>query len=527
MRPLWSYKDIFDLEYFLHKDATTLPESMVQRDRTIFLQHIEPALAQVPKDQERVFILRTWLEQRRKAEFGATDSLSPGALFAEVHRTLRLLSLTVGLFFGSAAGLSFFNYAGTTPVNIFTFLAFFVFSQLALLLLLLLSDSLRFILRKRQVTLPLGMRLMGSLMARTILWGHRHLLGRLWADSRDSLAASLGLLKGTRHIYGSVFLWPIFILTQFLAIGVNAGVLAATLFRILTSDVAFGWQSTVQFSSRTLHVLVQLFSLPWSWFIPKDLAHPSLAAIEGSRIILKDGISHLATQDLVSWWPFLVLCLLVYGLLPRILLYVLAISMQHRGLMQLKFGHSPCIRLLQRMRSPEFSTQAAPELRQPKEEPADDIPAAAGKPVPGLPFQTPVLVLIPDDISPLYKEEEMCNLLENRGFTPAERIRFMEDFEADRKILASLAGRDWSKIGGIIILMESWMPPLVAFLSFLGEIRRNIASETPIVIELLGKPAAASFLAPVSPADWSIWRKKVIALGDPFTSLEPLRESSP
>lgn len=526
MRPLWNYKDIFDLEYFLHKDATAPAEPLSQRDRGIFLQHIEPSLDQCPKGQERLFILRNWLEQRRKAEFGATDSLSPGALFAEAHRTMRLLSLVVGLFFGSAAGLSFFNYAGTTPVNIFSFLVFFVFSQIVILLLLFVSASLRYLLRNRLVTLPLSIRLMGGVTARAILLGHRHLLGRLWADSRDSLAASLGLLKGTQRIYGSVFFWPIFVLTQLLAIGANAGVLAATLFRILTSDVAFGWQSTVQFSGRTLHTLVQLVSLPWSWFMPGDLAYPTLKAIEGSRIILKDGISHLTTQDLVSWWPFLVLCLLTYGLLPRLLLHLLAIYMQHKSLVELRFQHAPCTRLLQRMQTPRVSTQAAPEFRQSKEELRAELPAANEAAV-GQPFKTTVLVLIPDDIYPRHNEQEIQVFLENRGFTIAEQIRFMENYDADCMILESLAERDWAKIDGIIIFMESWMPPLVAFLSFLGQIRRAIEPNIPITVELLGKPAGDHFLTPASTVDWAIWAKKIAALGDPLLSLEPIRETRP
>lgn len=526
MKPLWNYKDIFDLEYFLHKDGTARADSLIQRDRTIYLQHIEPELDQAPPGRERLFVLRGWLEQRRRAEFGTTDSLSPGALFTEAHRTLRLLSLVVGLFFGSTAGLTFFNYAGTTPINIFTFLVFFVFSQIALLLLLLATGSIRYLLRHRLASLPLSIRLMGGLAARTILWGHRHLLGRLWADSRDSLAASLGLLKGTRQIYGSVFFWPIFMLTQLLAIGANAGILAATLFRILTSDVAFGWQSTVQFSSQALYTLVRMFSLPWSQFIPENLAHPSLAAIEGSRIVLKEGIAHLATQDLVSWWPFLVLCLLVYGLLPRVLLYCVSIYMQHRSLMDLRFQHAPCTRLLQRLQTPRVSTQAAPEFPPPQKV-AESGPTPGNEPVAAHIPQPPVLVLVPDDIFPCYREQEMRDLLGNRGLTLAGQIRFMENYEADRLVLATLAGRDWSETGGILVLMESWMPPLVAFLSFLAEIRRGIGPDIPIAVELLGRPAAGSLLTPVSTADWAIWTKKIAALGDPLLSLEPLRETQP
>ena len=529
MKLLWNYKDIFDLEYFLHKDSTTEAESLRQRDRDIFLQHVEPSLPQCPKGQEQLFIMHNWLEYRRRIEFGASDTLSPGALFAEAHRTLRLICLVVGLFFGSIAGLSFFNYAGTNPVNIFSFLVFFIFSQIALVLLLLISGLSRYLLRGKNIAMPLAIRIMGGLITKTILWGHRNILGRMWAESRESLAASLGLLTGKRRIYGSLFFWPVFVLTQLLTIGANAGVFAATLFRILTSDVAFGWQSTVQFSAQALYFFVKVTSLPWSWFIPQDFAHPSLAAIEGSRIILKDGISHLATQDLVSWWPFLVLCLLYYGLMPRVVLYFLAIYMQYRSLAELRLQHAPCTRLLQRMQTPRVSTQAAPEFRNtPDNKALPDVPVAIERqPAANPASQLPVLVLIPDEIYAFYQEDALATLLAPRGLHPADRVRFMENFEADRGVLEVLSRSDWSATRGIVILMEAWMPPLVAFLSFLDQLRATVGPEIPITVELLGKPSADSLAAPVSTVDWAIWAKKITSLGDPMLTLEPIGPARP
>ena len=528
MKPLWNYKDIFDLEYFLHKDLTAEAEFLSRRDRAIFLQHIEPALQQCPKDQDRLFILRNWLEQRRRTEFGTTDSLSPGALFVEAHRTLRLMCLVIGLFFGSIAGLTFFNYAGTTPVNIFSFLVFFIFTQIAVLMLLIVSALIRWLMRGKILALPLALRIMGGLITRTIHWGHRNILGRMWAESRDSLVASLGLLRGKQRIYGSLFFWPVFILTQLLAISANAGLFAATLFRILTSDVAFGWQSTIQFSGSALHSFVQLASLPWSWFIPQDFAHPSLTAIEGSRIILKDGISHLATQDLVSWWPFLILCLLVYGLLPRVVLYVLAVYMQHKGFLELRLQHVPCIRLLQRMQTPQVSTQAAPEFGNPSEQAgSEEIPAAGKVPVHDQSSQIPVLVLIPDEIFALEQNDSLNALLSPRGLRPVSQMKFMASYEDDRTVLENLAHYDWSQTGGIVILMEAWMPPLVAFLSFLDQLRDAVGPDIPIMVELLGKPAPDSLSASVSTVDLSIWAKKITSLGDPLISLEPLGASRP
>ena len=66
---------------------------------------------------------------------------------------------------------------------------------------------------------------------------------------RGSLEAVAGLVRGKRQIYGSLFYWPVFILAQIFGVWFNLGVLGTTFMKVLGSDVAFGWQSTVQFSA--------------------------------------------------------------------------------------------------------------------------------------------------------------------------------------------------------------------------------------------------------------------------------------
>jgi hypothetical protein len=72
--------------------------------------------------------------------------------------------------------------------------------------------------------------------------------------------------------------------------------------------------------------------------------------------------------------------------------------------------------------------------------------------------------------------------------------------------------------------MESWMPPLIAFLSYLGEIRQTVGAEIPIVIELLGRSAPAASAREISEGDWLIWQRKITALGDPFMNLAPRQD---
>ena len=101
---------------------------------------------------------------------------------------------------------------------------------------------------------------------------------------------------------------------SYYGIGFNLGVLGATLSKVVFSDMAFAWQSTLQLSPELLAELVRWVALPWSWIVPQ--AYPTLSQIQGSQMVLKEGIAHLSSANLTAWWPFLCCSVAVYGLLP-------------------------------------------------------------------------------------------------------------------------------------------------------------------------------------------------------------------
>jgi len=116
--------------------------------------------------------------------------------------------------------------------------------------------------------------------------------------------------------------------------------------------MAFGWQSTLMTASDRIHGALAVISLPWSWFVPQPLAHPSLEQIEGSSILLKEGIATLATKDLVSWWPFLCLGIFFYAVLPRFMLIMVSFLAQRRAVGEFDFERPRFKKLLVRMKSP-------------------------------------------------------------------------------------------------------------------------------------------------------------------------------
>ncbi len=514
MKQEWNYKDCIDLEYFFHKDTSDPPEHLRERDRNIFLKKQEQS---TPNSSDNHELISLWLKERIGDEFPGSENKSPGEIFQDTLTLLKGLCTIAGSLFGIAAGVSFFSYSGTTPVNVFQFLIFFIFSQILLTFLMGFSFTLRRFVGK--VSFPTFYSLFfGRLFTKLAQIVCNQWNKDLSAEKKNSINHAMGLIKSHHHIYGSLFFWPLFTLSQILALFFNTGLLGATLFKIGTSDLAFGWQSTLQLSAAALHKLVHVMAIPWSWFIPTTIAFPSPEEIEGSRILLKDGIYHLATKDLVSWWPFLIFCILFYGLFFRAGCYLISRWMEKRSLQKITFNSASCRRLTQRMLTPLVSTQAQPEPEIKESESTAETkqfkPAAGHRLV-------PQFVLIPCDIYDTFPSEDFKHLLHDNGFAIKKILKFMTDYDSDQKVKQYLQQQIWDSSTGIFILMEGWMVPLVDFLTYLKEIRSTVAADTLITIALTGRPAEASFTA-VSKNDYTIWRQKIATLGDPYLYLFPL-----
>jgi len=513
MKQKWNYQDCIDLEYFFHEDSDEAPEKLHKRDRNIYIQ-TGKEISSSPADNRK--LIGIWLQERLKHEFPTTETKSPGEIFKDSLATLKALCMVLGCFFGIAAGLSFFTYSGTTPVNVFHFLIFFIFSQI--LLTFLLASSLLF----RQITGKVSLPPFYSLFLGKLFNKLAQRLNKLWnkkisATKRHSIDYGVGLIRSHNQIYGSLFYWPLFTLSQILACFFNAGLLGSTLFKITASDLAFGWQSTLQLSATGLHKLVMIMAMPWSWFVPYSVAFPSPEEIEGSRIILKEGIYHLTTENLVSWWPFLIFCLLFYGFLVRFSCYLVGKWMEKKSLQKIKLNSAPCRRLIQRMLTPLVSTQAQPESVKPQNAPAaesEDFKPKATE------YLLPQFVLIPDDIYNTFSLADLKQLLDSHGFTVKERIKFMSDYDSDQGIKEYLGQQDWDDGNtGLFFLMEGWMVPLVDFLTYLGEIRSITEAETLITIALIGRPTEKTVFTTVAPNDYTIWQRKLQTLGDPYLNL--------
>lgn len=175
MKTRWHLPDILDLEYFLHRDEAQIGDpdtakAMAQRDRGIYLAHIQPKMPG-EEPRSRRFILKSWLSQRRFEERTALpeEAPLPGEIYREIYRLLWWLFALFGVLSGAGLASSFLIYQGTEPLNVAYYFGGLILSQFLLMLLLVLIISVRLVNRSFTANSVLY-SLISRLLVRFFLW---------------------------------------------------------------------------------------------------------------------------------------------------------------------------------------------------------------------------------------------------------------------------------------------------------------------------------------------------------------------
>lgn len=505
MKPISTLADIIDLEHCVTLDTGRRQRDLHERDRAIYLD-----CAKDRHEPGYLEMLDCWLQDQRRQLYNDTSRKRPGEQVTRIIWYIGIVLCSAGLIAGFTTGIAFFNYSGANPVNVFHFLVFFVFTQLVLLLFVLpLSTVFRRISRNGPP--PLVITLCAALA--TALF-----------KRRPDTVEAVQLLRRLGSTSGSLVAWMFFTISQRALAWMNGGLLTATLLKITTTDQAFGWQSTIQLSAPFVYRLIRILAAPWSWLVPECYAFPTLDEIEGSRIILKDGVYHLATQDLVSWWPFLLLALLTYGLLPRLLFIAVGTFMQNRSMRRFNLKRPDLQRILQRMRTPLVQSAGESPGDAPSSAGTVGEIAAAGAAV-GEPAGRPLLTLVPEDIAAISSAPTLKESLQTYGFTVGEQRYIRLDEPPDPTLLQQLVGQRLQNEDGVLLLMEAWLPPINEWLFTLKQISTAIGEDTPLFIVLLGRPdGQVGFSAP-SLADINLWRRTIAAINAPSMSVLALDDA--
>jgi len=483
-----SLGDLRDLSQQLQRDADVPGSSLRHRDRRIGRELV--ACGDKPAAQ-----IKGWLQEMR----ALTGDLRGDRV--NVMRRLGLLALGVaGLFVGWGAAAVVLRYDGSQPVNIIHFLAVFVVLQLVTLVFFGISmlppAVTRFLPGMTTVQEGVGLLSPGRL---------QHLMNRFLPQAyRDTTASLVG--KGLAHhrLYGKVDRWVVVHSSQFFACCFNLGALASCLYLVTFSDLAFSWSTTLQLDATDFKRWTDILSAPWAPFFAD--ARPSLELIERTRYFrLNEGTfpTSVTPAGLGGWWPFLVMCLAVYGLLPR-LVTLLATQLRLRSVTRRTFLHLPGVAdLLVRLNTELVETQAAePETGGGPRREGSGTPVGQGK-LTGQAAEVVNWAAAADDPDSLRIRLREVDEIEVGGWHEAGGATAPA---VDEQVIAATRG------SSVMILVKGWEPPMEDFLDFLRALRRS------------GDPQRALHVTPLGaePNHLIMWQKTLSRLGDPWLTLSRL-----
>jgi hypothetical protein len=557
--------DILDLDFLLaldeHPDAAESAEPKAARDRDIFRQAGGDHLSDNA-------LMAAWLSYRKmlyldQAGPGGYQRL-PGRLFNDLFTwTARGLAMAGGLA-GLFLAYGFLAYHGVRPVNVAVF--FFVFVLLPAVFSLFSVAGFLFRHVRGFGTKSRGMSaLVSSLLFDRIPGMLKRLRNK--AEKRPAengptrLDEALFFIRTKKQAYGDLFFWPLVILVSLFALFFSLGALGGTVFRVAFSDVAFGWQSTLAATPAVVHDLVTLVSMPWATWVPEALTGPTLDQIDGSRIVLKQGIAALATKDLVSWWPFLCLSMVCYAIVPRVLVIGGAVVAQRSVLKQFDLQQPRFRRLMVRMKSPimdirvEETTSprqgAAPssEPIHPSHEPgkkpgttvsedersscpASDPIEEKTHPAPGkmepapsgtgpASVGTPAVVLAPVPAWDQAAADRISLLLAQQFLLDVRQVIYVaQDLEADSRLLGPevLDGAD-----PVIFLQEVWQPPIRGLLYYLAQLKQGVLRDKNLWILLTQAPEEEILGVDGREVEATVWQDRVLGLNHPDILVERIR----
>lgn len=399
--------------------------------------------------------LKVWLALSR-------NKPSAGLRFSRVMISLAVALLMLG---GMAGGglVSSLMHRELGGVNVVIFLA----AVIGLQWLILLAAMVAWIFRRKATG--------GWTLFQNLIGG---VIRKLTGEKEDGWWARLA--DGGSEPRAAL-LWRVASLAQGFGIGFNVGVILTLAGFVFARNVGFYWETTTDRAMRgTLGEIVRILSLPWSSFWPD--AVPDAATIDATRLL--SGKDRQLAPGPESWWLFLLAATFVWGLLPRIFLWLQARSASNRALAKLDF-QARHHRALWR----EITGTTRNELEE--------------KPLDG--------VLVLDVGGSGLKEESLRPFLlrKLRVHPAAWHSTAVLDPGAERQAAEALALAP----AGVVLLAEGWAlsPPRMKALH--SQIRNFAGADAPVKFLIAGE--AAGHPVPPSREELLEWERFVDSLRDP------------
>jgi hypothetical protein len=464
------FEDAIDVPLWLVDDRTTAFADRVHRDRELGVA----ISARGPLDR-----VRAWWQR-----VDAGDRGEVGLRLARARSLATLAVALIAIVLGASLALAVLHYDGRYPVNVVTALALLV----GLPFLLFLTTLP--LLPGRLPGLSGLQRALASANAGNLATA---IFNRISGQDASRLHVGWSRGRGSAARFSK---WQLILWSQWAALCFSTSALVTCFAQVVFTDLAFGWSTTLNVSATEATHITAIISWPWASFLPD--AVPSATLVDESRYfrLTDTQFRSIPAARLTGWWPFLLMALIVYGILPRLVLWVLAKARLTSAARGLLLDHPEVRALLDRMNSTvvELDNNGPPES-----------PVASGtkrRPPPGLRFADAAIAISWNDALTDEDQWAQANLPGGR-YLDAGGARRITD---DETILETL---DAGKASSILVFTKAWEPPLLDFQDFLEKLRARLGSQISIVVVPLGINGTAA-----DTNDLAAWDHGVGRLGD-------------
>ena len=484
----WKLEDVFDFDYHRRLDQGEATQDLEDRDRKIYKREGRDGI------DPRELLLR-WLYAVR--EIRALKP-APGDLFLKGYELLMLIVCIVSIASGVSATLVALRYDGSVPVNVSLFLGLIVAPQILLL-------AGYFLVMAATVASPRLIAVLYAIPARfgaSLLkqfWAQAAKRAWLGAEQRDRWTIAFSNYGEIIQEHGGLVANRVFRLIQVAGVLFNVSVVASMAILLSVTDRAFGWQSSLVDSPERVDAIVHVVSAPWCLFVGNEAGRPSFEEIVGSRIVLRESGAPLASGDLLSWWPFLLWCVVFYGLTPRMFAWLFSLWNESRLLKHLNFDGFGYRILVERMRSIEFHSEGIGSVNSGDTRMPGDLIDMSG---PDVRRAGGVAVYVLAGTLARYQEESLKHLIGRRLNQMSLQLHVLE--KLDGAFTSSPVGSEL-----ILLILEGWQAPIQETLNQLRSIANTLQTrDEQMVLVLIGKPSSEG-VRPLADSMRQVWKSKI------------------
>jgi len=475
--------ELIDFEVQLASDRDRRPEELMARDRAIALRWQDD-----PKSSTELVV--RWLASLQRQSTTPTR----GERIARAHAVANWVVFVVFGLLGSAVALAVLQFTGDHPINVLVVLGVFVCLQWVNLL----GTIIAFVWSRSSPGF-LGHFPLSAFIRRLIV-------GMVGAEDA-------GRFLARRSLYAGVERWILFRALQVGAVAFNVGAIATFIAAVSFTDLAFAWSTTLQVGAEGLQRFCESLAAPWRHWLPD--AVPTLDLIHATQYFRLDAAyvnapAGARVQDAAmagGWWPFLLMCLLVYGLLPRLVLVVWATVGMNRAFWKLPYDTPDEAEVIARLTNPRVR-------RVHEDDPGNVVPLGEGHQPLSRPQQftggQPVIAVRWRDAE-VAPETFSIRLQERFGALVESPIANAggHDHSEDEALLRRLEAGEQP----VLVLAEPWNAPDRAFKRFVGSLRESGPPTRKIYVLLT--PGGDD-------AQRDVWAGYLAELADPYIALDAL-----